>query len=318
VGIDLKRAEGVEAVLRMVERADALVESYRPGVAERLGLGPDACRGRNPRLVYGRLTGWGQDGPLALRAGHDLNYVSLTGAVHAIGPSDGPPVPPLQILGDFAGGGLLLAYGVVCALFDAARTGQGQVVDAAMVDGVASFLAPYYGMVASGDWVERRGENLFDGGAPFYAVYATADGRYVSVAAIEPAFWAELLDGLGLAGDPAFAPERQWDRPAWPTMRARLAEVFATRSRDEWCDQFAGTDACLTPVLALGEVSSHPHHVARRTFVDGEVAPVPRLSRTPGAVRSSPDEEPADVLGSFGFTDAEAAHLVDAGIVTSG
>src|SRR5262249_23903520 len=210
---------------------------------------PDDCRARNPRLVYGRLTGWGQDGPLAPRAGHDLNYVSLTGVVHAIGAADCPPTPPLQILGDFAGGGMLLAFGVACALVEALRSGQGQVVDAAMVDGVASFLAPYYAMVAGGDWVEQRGQNLFDGGAPFYAVYPTADGRHVSVGAIEPAFWAQLLDGLGLAGDAELAGARQWDRPAWPAMRARLAAVFATATRDEWCERFAGTDACLTPVL---------------------------------------------------------------------
>jgi alpha-methylacyl-CoA racemase len=302
-------------VLRMVERADALVEAYRPGVAERLGLGPAECRARNPRLVYGRLTGWGQDGPLAPRAGHDLNYVSLTGAVHAIGPADGPPVPPLQILGDFAGGGLLLAFGVACALFEAARSGTGQVVDAAMVDGVTSFLGPYYAMAASGDWVDRRGENLFDGGAPFYAVYGTADGRFVSVAAIEPAFWAGLLAGLGLAEDPELAGARQWDRPAWPAMRARLAAVFATATRDEWTERFEGTDACVTPVLALGEVAEHPHHRARGTFVDGEVAAVPRFSRTPGSPRPSPDEAAEDVLGPFGFTAREVARLREAGVV---
>ena len=244
--------------------------------------------------------------------------MSLTGVVHAIGPADGPPVPPLQVLGDFAGGGLLLAFGVACALVEAARSGEGQVVDAAMVDGVTSFLAPYYAMAASGDWVERRGENLFDGGAPFYAVYPTADGRYVSVASIEPAFWAQLLQGLDLADVADLAGARQWDRPAWPAMRARLAAAFATATRDEWVARFDGTDACVTPVLALGEVAAHPHHRARGSFVDGEVAAVPRLSRTPGGIRPSPSEPAEDVLGAFGFTAAEVATLRDAGVVTPG
>jgi alpha-methylacyl-CoA racemase len=285
------------------------------------------CLTRNPRLVYGRLTGWGQDGPLAHAAGHDLNYVALTGAVHSIGPLGGAPVLPLQILGDFAGGGMVLAYGVACALVEVSRSGKGQVVDAAMVDGVMAIMGVYYSMANSGMWTEQRGTNLFDGGAHFYNVYETADGRHVSVASIEPQFYALLMKATGLDDDPDFAGgASQWDRARWPALRDKLAAVFLTRTRDEWCAALVGSDACFAPVLTLGEDQTHPHTVARSTIVplDPEtgtgvqVTAVPRLSRTPGTVRPSPHHPGADtraVLSSFGFGDEEIGMLRSTGTV---
>jgi alpha-methylacyl-CoA racemase len=318
IAVDLKHPDGVATVLALAEQADVFLESFRPGVVERLGVGPDAVMARNPRIVYGRLTGWGQTGPLAPTAGHSLNYESITGLIRAIGPEDGPPVPLLQIAGDFAGGGLSLAYGVVCALLHAQRTGEGQVVDAAMVDGVTSLVGVFYGMAASGMHSEAMGTNLFDGGAPFYNVYETADGRYVSVAPIEPHFYALLLEKMGLAGDDLPA---QYDRARWPELKARFAEVFRTKTRDEWCALLEGTDACFAPVLTFDEARTYPHNVARDVFVDGstEIAVVPRLSRTPGDPgRPSPAHPGADtdaVLAELGFDAARIAALRAAGAI---
>jgi len=310
VAVDLKQVKGVETILRLVETADVFVEAFRPGVVERLGVGPDDVMGRNPRIVYGRLTGWGQDGPLAQQAGHSLNYEAVTGVIHAIGRPEVPPSTALQLLGDFAGGGLTLAYGVVCALLEVQRTGRGQVVDTAMVDGVASLASVFYSMAASGFHAPERGSNLFDGGAPFYAVYECADGRALSVAPIEPPFYALLLDGLGLTG--AALPD-QYDQPRWPELRARLAEVIRTKTRDEWTEVFAGTDACVAPVLDFAEAVAHPQ-MAARLFPDGgtEVPPVPRLSATPGEPGESPQWPGCDtdaVLGEAGFSADEIAAL---------
>jgi alpha-methylacyl-CoA racemase len=319
IAVDLKHPDGVAVVLRLAETADALLESFRPGVAERLGLGPDVALARNPRLVYGRLTGWGQDGPLARAAGHALNYEALTGFIHSVGPRGGAPVPVLQVMADFAGGGLHLAYGVVCALLEAQRSGRGQVVDAAMVDGVMSLLAPMYGMHAAGMHTDERGTNLFDGGAPFYGIYETADGKWVSVAPIEPQFWTLLLAKLGI--DPASLPE-QYDRGAWPAVRERLAAVFRTKTRDAWCALLEGTDACFAPVLTMGEALRHPHATARGSVLASgeqpELLPAPRLNVTPGRPRRSPRYPGADtdeVLREIGLDDTEIARLRQVGAV---
>jgi alpha-methylacyl-CoA racemase len=313
VVVDLKHRHGAATILRLVERADALIEGFRPGVAERLGIGPEPCLARNPRLVYGRMTGWGQEGPLAAAAGHDIDYIALSGALHAIGQAGGPPVPPLNLVGDFGGGALYLAVGVLSALMEASRSGQGQVVDAAMVDGAASLLTLFCGLTAAGHWTEARGANLLDGGAPFYAVYETADGKHLAVGALEPQFYAELLRRLGLNGEPLPA---QHDRARWPELRRRFAEVFRQRTRNEWCEIFEGTDACVAPVLSLSEAAVHPHLAARRTFVevDGTVqpAPAPRFSRTPGAIQGPPEPpggSTGQVLEDWGFSPAEIARL---------
>ena len=314
LALDLKEPLAVEAVLRLAAGADALLEGWRPGVAERLGVGPDACFARNERLVYGRMTGWGQEGPLSATAGHDINYVALTGALHAIGRAGGPPVPPLNLVGDFGGGGMLLAVGVLSAIVEARSSGRGQVVDAAMVDGASLLALSLAGYVAEGLWSLERGTNMLDSGAPFYDVYETADGRWVAVGAIEAPFYAALLAGLEL--DPAALPD-PLDRERWPELRARLAERFRTRTRDEWERVFAGTDACVTPVLTFAEAPSHPHNAARGSYVelDGipQPAPAPRFSRTPAATPVPPDEPDAHtraVLASLGFDDAELERLV--------
>ena len=320
IGVDLKHPDGVEVVLSLAERADAMVESFRPGVAERLGVGPEAAMARNPCLVYGRLTGWGQDGPLAQSAAHSLNYESITGAIGSIGAAGGPPVPLLQVLGDFAGGGMHLAYGVVCALFEAQRSGQGQVVDAAMVDGVASIFSVFYGMARSGMHTEEIGTNLFDGGSPFYNVYETADGRYVTLAPIEPHFYAQLLEQLGLTG--ADLPG-QYDQAHWPAMKDRIAAAVRTKTRDEWEAQLGGTDVCFAPVYRFGEAHEHPHNVARNVFVpapDGgrQVAPAPRFSRTgatPGTSFAYPGADTDAVLGELGLGAEEIARLHGSGAV---
>ena len=317
IAVDLKSPEGVEVVLRLAETADAFLEAFRPGVAERLGVGPDDVLGRNPKVVYARLTGWGQDGPMAQTAGHSLNYEAITGVIHAIGRPELPPSTTLTLLGDFAGGGLSLAYGVVCALLEAQRSGRGQVIDVAMVDGVASLASVFYSMASSGMWKAERGANLFDGGAPFYAVYECADGRSLSIAPIEPHFYALLLDGLGLAGEDL--PD-QYDRDRWPELRARIAEVVATRPLDEWLAVFDGTDACVAPVLDFSEAMAHPQLVARGLFEDGrpEVIPVPRLSETPGRPDTSaawPGADTAAVLTEAGFSDSEITRLRDAGAI---
>lgn len=281
VAANLKEPAGRETVLRLVERADVLLEGFRPGVTERLGVGPDDCHARNPKLVYGRMTGWGQDGPMARRAGHDINYISLTGALHAIGRAGERPVPPLNLVGDFGGGSMLLVIGVVAALWEAQRSGTGQVVDAAMVDGVSLLNQMFWGLLGQQLWTDEPDSNLLDGHAPFYDTYACADGRHVAVGALEPQFYAALLDGLGLtdAGLPA-----QSDRDRWPELRKRFTEVFATRSRDDWAAVFAEVDACVTPVLAFGEVAAHPHLAVRATIIErdgvAQAAPAPRFSRT--------------------------------------
>jgi alpha-methylacyl-CoA racemase len=291
VAADLKSPEGVETVLRLVERADVLVEGYRPGVTERLGVGPDACHARNPALVYARMTGWGQDGPMAQRAGHDINYISLTGALHAIGRAGERPVPPLNLVGDFGGGSMLLVVGVLAALWEAQRSGRGQVVDAAMVDGASVLSQMFWGFLAQGAWTDERDANVLDGHAPFYDTYTCADGRHVAVGPLEPQFYAAFLAGLGV--DPVDLPA-QYDRAGWPVLRARFTELFASRTRDEWAAVFDGTDACVTPVLAFGEVAAHPHLAARSTIVEADgvaqAAPAPRFSRTPAQLPDPPTE----------------------------
>ena len=281
LALDLKSPAGKALALRLVEHADALIEGFRPGVTERLGLGPDDCLVRNPRLVYGRVTGWGQDGPLAHAAGHDINYISLVGALHAFGRRGQPPTPPLNLIGDFAGGALYLAFGIVCGILEAQRSGRGQVVDAAMVDGAASLMTAFHGMVASGLATHQRGTNHLDTGSHFYNVYECADGRWISIAPIEGKFYAELLRRLDI--DPATLPP-QMDRTHWPDAQARLAALFKTRTCAEWCDLLEGTDACFAPVLTTDEAPRHPHNAARQTYVeiDGIVqpAPAPRFSRT--------------------------------------
>jgi alpha-methylacyl-CoA racemase len=320
VALDLKQPAGVDAVRRLADRADVLIEGWRPGVAERLGLGPEELLARHPGLVFGRMTGWGQHGPLAERAGHDIDYIAIAGVLGAIGPADGPPTPPLNLVGDYGGGALYLAFGILAALFERQRSGRGQVVDAAMVDGVASLAGIFHGLAAARQWDARaagRGHNLLDGGAPFYASYACADGGFVAVGALEPKFFAELVARLGL--DPGWRA-RQYDRRAWPELRAALAAAFAARTRDDWAAHFDGSDACVAPVLSLAEAPSHPHLRARGSFVevDGVVqpAPAPRFSRTPAATPRPSPEPGADtdaVLAEAGFTAGEVAALRAAG-----
>jgi len=318
VTLDLKNAEGVAAALALAARADAVIEGFRPGVMERLGLGPDALLAGNPRLVYGRMTGWGQDGPLSRRAGHDIDYIALSGVLHAIGHAGGAPVPPLNLVGDFGGGGMLLGFGVVCALLEARRSGRGQVVDAAMVEGASLLTTMFWGMRAAGQWSDARGENVLDTGAPWYDTYATRDGRHVAVGAIEPRFYDELLRRLGLAHEPLPA---QHDRSGWPMLRARFAAAFAARTRDEWMREFADSDACVAPVLAFGEAVAHPHAVARGSYasVGGvtQPAPAPRFSRTPGAIGGPPPERGSGgraALADWGFADDEIDALHGQGV----
>lgn len=316
IAVDLKNPEGLEAVQRLLLHADALIEGFRPGVMERLGLGPEACLERNPKLVFGRVTGWGQEGPLAHAAGHDINYISLTGAAHGIGRPGHAPTPPLNLVGDFGGGALYLALGIVAALLEVRSSGKGQVVDAAMVDGAASLMASTYGMYAAGRVDNRRGENLLDGGAHFYDAYETADGKYVSIAAIEPKFYADLLDRLGLA-DEELPPQMERDR--WPELKRRLAELFRTKTRQQWCDILEGTDVCFAPVLDFEEAPRHPHNLARQTFVevDGVIqpAPAPRFSRTRSRIRSAPSapgEHTLEGLRDWGFSPGEIERLRNA------
>ncbi|WP_134765677.1 CaiB/BaiF CoA-transferase family protein [Nocardioides sp. 1609] len=312
VAADLKDPVVRDAVAALVDGADVLVEGFRPGVMERLGLGPDECLARNPRLVYGRMTGWGQDGPLARAAGHDINYVALSGALGAIGPAGGPPVPPLNLVGDFGGGGLLLAFGVLAALVERATSGRGQVVDAAMVDGAALLTTHLHSMRAQGVWNDERGTNLLDGAAPFYRCYATADGGHMSVGSIEAPFYAALLDGLGLAD--ADLPD-QLDRAGWPVLAQRFAEVFAGRTRTEWDAVFGASDACVHPVHAPSEVADAPHVRARQTFVDGpggrQPAPAPRFDRTPSSLPGARTAATVDRLQAWGLSPAAAAVLTD-------
>ena len=321
IAVDLKHRDGVETVLRLIDRAHALIEGFRPGVTERLGLGPEDCAARNPRLVYGRVTGWGQDGPLSRAAGHDLNYIALTGALNAIGRRGAPPTPPLNLVGDFGGGALYLALGVVAALYEARESGRGQTVDAAMIDGAASLMTSAYALRAAGIGDGPRGENVLDSGAHFYDVYETSDGRHVSVAPVERKFYAELLDRIGL--EPDDAPHSA-DRADWPASKARLAALFRTRTRDEWCAILEGTDACFAPVLGMDEVHRHPHNAARGTFVqrDGIVQPnaAPRFSRTPGGIRCSPPAPGSgtrSVLADWGFGAEEIDDLAARGVIAA-
>src|SRR5579872_5481808 len=300
VALDLKRPEANDTVLRMIEKADALIEGFRPGVMERLGLGPDICLERNPRLVYGRMTGWGQDGPLAQAAGHDINYISVTGALAAIGPTE-RPVPPLNLVGDFGGGALYLVVGVLAALLEAQRSGKGQVVDAAMCDGAASLMSMFYDFAAIGRWIEGRESNFLDGGAHFYGVYQCACGNFISIGSIEPQFYALLRQLAGLSDDAAF--DAQMECEAWPSLKQKLAEVFATKTRDEWCAIMEGTDVCFAPVLTIAEAPMHPHMAARKTFVKRhgvtQPAPAPRFSRTPSTVREPEKAELAEMLSAW-------------------
>ena len=316
VALDLKHPDGVETLLRMVEKADVLLEGFRPGVMERLGLGPDVCLERNPGLVYARMTGWGQEGPLASAAGHDINYIALAGALAHIGRAGEPPLAPLNLVGDFGGGGMLVAYGIVCALVERATSGRGQVVDAAMVDGVAALMSIIHGAHQSGWWHEERGSNMLDGGAHFYDAYETKDGKYVSIGSIEPQFYAELLEKTGLTGDDLSG---QLDRSGWPAMKERLAEIFAQKTRDEWCEIMEGSDVCFAPVLTMSEAPGHPHNRARGTFVerDGvyQAAPAPRFSRSTCEIQGPPPvpgEHTDEVLTEYGFSREEVTKLRDA------
>ena len=318
IAVDLKRAEGAETVLRLVERADALFEGYRPGVCERLGIGPDDCLARNPRLVYGRMTGWGQDGPWKMVAGHDIDYLALSGMLAAIGPAGGPPTVPLTLLGDMAGG-LFLAFGIACALLEARRSGKGQVVDAAMLDGAALLGSMFYGLRQLGQWNIERGANAFDGGAPFYSTYEAADGEWVAVGAIEAKFFAALLQGLGIAADEI---GEQWDRDSWPATRRRFEAQFRTRPRDEWVARFKNLDACFAPVLTMDEALGHDHNRGRGLFVehDGvkQPAPAPRFSRTEARIAgpaAMAGEHTEEALADWGFDASEIAALQERDVI---
>ncbi len=315
VALDLKDGPARDAVLRMIEGADALIEPFRPGVMERLGLGPEDCFAHNRKLVFARMTGWGQTGPLAAAAGHDINYISLAGVTHAVGRAGEAPVPPLNLVGDYGGGGMLLAFGVMAAVWEASRSGQGQVIDAAMIDGASLLMAEYWGFLGRGEFSDQRGTHLLDGGAPFYQVYETSDGQHVSIGPLESKFYQELLHRLGL--DPA-----QWqpqiDTSLWPGLKAKLAEVFRTRTRDEWTKALEGTDVCFAPVLSLAQVPHHPHHAARGTIVQvagmHHPAPAPRFVRTPAAHPAAggpAGSHTRDILVEFGCSQAEVADLLE-------
>lgn len=323
VAVNLKHPDGVKTVLKLCEKADAIFEGYRPGVAERLGVGPAQCMAHNPKLVYGRMTGWGQSGPLAQAAGHDINYIALTGALHAIGRAGERPMPPLNLVGDFGGGGMLLAFGIVCALLEAQKSGKGQVVDAAMVDGAAALMAMFYGMKGKGLHRPERGTNVLDTGAHFYEVYETKDGKYISIGSIEPQFYALLCQKANLPADPFAA---QFNMSAWPQMKVKIAEIFKLKSRAEWCELMEGTDVCFAPVLDLDEAPKHQHAMARHAFMDvgGMVqpAPAPRFSRSAthsvqpkAATRVGTDTK--SVLADYGMSAAEIDTLVAAGAVTA-
>jgi alpha-methylacyl-CoA racemase len=324
IGVDLKHPGGRDAVLRLVEGADALIEGFRPGVTERLGVGPDDCLARNPRLVYGRMTGWGQDGPYAAAAGHDINYIALSGTLSMIGRVGEAPVPPLNLVGDFGGGGMLLAFGVVCALLEASRSGRGQVIDAAMVDGAALLSAMIHGFRAAGMWSSERGTNILDTGAWYYEVYETADGGHISFGSIEPQFVTEMLRITGLAEDVDGAgplPEQN-DRSAWPAMKNRVAALVKTKTRQEWCDLLEGSDACFAPVLDAAEAPTYPHNKERGTFVDVagviQPGPAPRFSRTVPEVAGPPTAAGShtdQVLADWGFSAREISELRHAGAV---
>ena len=320
IGVDLKSPDGIEAVLALVEQADVVVEGFRPGVMERLGLGPDVCLARNPRLIYGRMTGWGQEGPYGPTAGHDINYIALAGALWPIGRGGQAPVPPLNLVGDFGGGGMLLALGVCAALVERATSGKGQVVDAAMVDGAALLMAFVYGMKAMGVWGETRGDNMLDTGAPFYDTYETADGKWISIGSIEPQFYAELLRLTGLDQDPDYPG--QYDKAQWPAAKERVAGIFKAKTRDEWCELMEGTDVCFAPVLTPEEAPHHPHNAERGTFTerDGIVQPnpAPRFSRTPAEIAgpaAHAGQHTDEVLAAWGFDADRIAKLRETGAI---
>ena len=320
IAVDLKNPQGVETVLKLVETADVLLEGFRPGVTERLGLGPDVCLERNPKLVYGRMTGWGQTGTMAHAAGHDINYISLSGVLHAIGEAGSRPTPPLNLVGDFGGGGMLLAFGIVAALYERGVSGKGQVIDAAMTDGSALLANSIFGLMGQGVWNHNRGSNLLDGGAHFYGTYETKDGRFVSIGSIEPQFYALLLEKTGLDQDPDLA--KQMSRDDWPNLREKLAAVLATKTRDEWDEIMLGTDICYAPILNFDEAVAHPHNQARNTFVASadivQAAPAPRFSRTEPELPEppvAPGEHSEEVLASMGLDAAAIAELKASGAV---
>ena len=317
VTLDLKSENGVAAAMLLAEKADAVIEGFRPGVMERLGLGPEVMLLRNPRLVYGRMTGWGQQGPMAARAGHDIDYIALSGALHAIGRAGDAPVPPLNLVGDFGGGGMLLAFGIACGIIEARGSGRGQVVDAAMVDGASLLSTMFHGLAAGQRWSEHRGQNILDTGSPWYDTYRTKDDKYVAIGAIEPKFYAELIERLGLASRPL---PQQYDRTRWPELRTLFAATFRTRTRDEWCAVFEGSDACFAPVLTFSEAREHPHARERQGFVDidghAQPAPAPRFDRTPGAATRMAPERGAggrEALGDWGFGQEDIERLVALG-----
>jgi alpha-methylacyl-CoA racemase len=319
IAIDLRRPEAAEVMLRLVATADGFIDPFRPGVVERLGIGPEPCLKRNPKLVYGRITGWGQEGPLADKAGHDINYIALAGVLGAIGRKGEAPLPPLNLVADYGGGGMLLAVGMLAGLIESMKSGRGQVVDAAMIDGAALLLGMITGLRGAGLWSEARGTNLLDSGAPFYEVYETSDGKHVAVGAIEPQFYANLIDKLGLAGE---ALPAQMDRASWPNMKARFAQIFETKTRDAWCAIMNEADTCVAPVLSIDEASVHPHARARAAFVDvdGAIqpAPAPRFSRTPSvkpAVAVKPGAHTDELLTDAKFTAEEIVALRTAGVV---
>jgi alpha-methylacyl-CoA racemase len=319
IAVDLKKPEGVEAALSLIAKADGLIEGFRPGVMERLGVGPDVALKRNPRLVFGRMTGWGQTGPWSQMAGHDIDYIALTGALHTMGRRDEPPAPPLNLVGDFGGGALYLAFGMLAGIIEAKSSGKGQVVDCAMIDGAASLMTMFFNMKAAGMWSAERDSNLLDGGAHFYDTYTCADGKWLAVGAIEPQFHAVMVKGLGL---PADAFPAQMSRVEWPAYSKRVADVIATRTRDEWMTVFEGTDACVAPVLSMDEAPQHPHNAERKTFVEAfgvtQPSPAPRFSRTAGAVNGAPamaGKDSRNVLESWGITPEQVEGFLKAGAV---
>ena len=321
LALNLKHPDGVATLLKLCESADAIFEGYRPGVAERLGVGPQDCLARNPKIVYGRMTGWGQTGPMATAAGHDINYIALTGALHAMGRAGERPVPPLNLVGDFGGGGMLLAYGMVCALLEAQKSGKGQVVDAAMIDGASALMAMFYGMKNNGLFSDKRGTHLLDTGAPFYDVYETKDGKYVSIGSIEPQFYALLKEKAELS-EVDFG--MQLNPAKWPEQKEKMAAVFRTRTSQEWCDIMEGSDVCFAPVLGLEDAPKHPHNVARNTFIEVggafQHAPAPRFSRSASTqpVPMGPlGEHTISVLKDSGFSDAEVDALLKSGAVAA-
>ena len=316
LALDLKQADGVDVLLRLVDQVDVIIEGFRPGVMERLGLGPEICLERNPRLIYGRMTGWGQEGPMAHAAGHDINYIALAGALEPLGRRGEKPTAPLNLVGDFGGGGMLLAFGIASALVERAASGKGQVVDAAMVDGAATLMGMFHSMAAIGVWTEERGTNLLDTGAHFYDTFETSDGKYISIGSIEPQFYAELIEKLGLAGEELPA---QMDKSTWDGLKTRFEGIFKSKTRDEWCEIMEGSDVCFAPVLAMSEVADHPHIKHRKTFVESngmtQPAPSPRFSRTIpelGLPAAHAGQHSEAVLESYGFGSDEIARLKDA------